>query len=156
MMYNEIFLCKPTVSPPFIIVGDFNAHHSLLSSNCLRPDVAGRSVEDLIINTSAVLLNDTDFYTYIDRRSGARGCLDLVFVSADIAPLFELKLLQDVGSDHFPLCAAASLPLLWMQDAKVPRWKIGSRSLTSFAGAVTPSKLICPTSVDELSRDVSQ
>jgi hypothetical protein len=151
MTYNEISFYVNQLTPTYIIVGDFNAHHNLLFSSCMHPDTTGRSIEELLINTSAILMNNIDFYTYIDSRSGAWGCLDLVLVSADIAPLFELKLLHYVGSDHFPLCALASLPLIFMQTAPVPCWKIENRSLSSFARTVPTSKLKCPASVEELS-----
>jgi hypothetical protein len=127
MTYNEISFYVNQLTPTYIIVGDFNAHHNLLSSSCMHPDKTGRSIEELLINTSTILMNDIDFYAFIDRRIGTRGCLDLFLFSADIAPHFEFKLLQDVGSDHFPFCASASLPLIFMQTAPVPRWKIENR-----------------------------
>lgn len=143
------------LQPPFLITGDFNAHSPLLSSACTRPNIVGRSLEAVLTNNAISLLNDLDFYTYIDRRSGRRSCLDLFLVSSCVSPYFRLRLLHDVGSDHYPVMATSTVVPLALDSVPVPRWRVTSSGLNSFASAVPPSDVVLPTAVQELSDDLT-
>ena len=109
--HAELLHYTDQLDPPFLLTGDFNAHSPLLSSACSRADAAGRSLEQLLLSTPLTLLNEIDFYTYIDRRTGRCSCLDLVLVSSDVSPCFHLERLRDVGSDHYPILASSSVHL---------------------------------------------
>ena len=139
---------------PYLVTGDFNAHSPLLSSSCQRPDVTGRSLETLLLSSPAVLLNAVDFYTYIDRRTGRPGCLDLFLVSPDVAPYFTLTRLLDVGSDHSPIMASSTLGLRDLLSQPVPRWKISTAVVGQLASRVVFSSLVHPVSLDSLESDI--
>lgn len=141
--------------PLFLIAGDFNAHSPLLSSACTRPNVLGRSVEAVLTNNAISLLNDLDFYTYIDRHSGQRSCLDLFLVSSCVSPYFHLRLLHDVGSDHYHIMATSTVVPLVLDSVPVPRCRVTSSGLNSFVSAVPPSDAVQPTAVQELSDDLT-
>lgn len=153
--YPELQHYVDQLHPPFLIAGDFNAHSSLLSSACPRPNATGRSLEMLLNNNAISLLNDLDFYTYIDRRSGRRSCLDLFLVSSCVSPYFTLRLLRDVGSDHYPILASSTVVPLTLDAAPVPRWKVTRAGLDSFASALSPSAVVQPAAVQELSDDLT-
>lgn len=140
---------------PFILTGDFNAHSPLLSSSCTRSDTTGRSLELLFLSTPTVLLNPVDFHTYIDRRSGRRGCLDLFLASPDIAPYFVLDRLHDVGSDHYPIRITSTLLVHTQLSQPVPRWKLSSAGLRDLSGHILPSSLVSPVSTSVAESDLS-
>ena len=143
------------LNPPYVLTGDFNAHSPLLSSNCRRSDLTGQSLEQLLLITSLTQPNEVDFHTYIDRRTGRGSCLDLFILSSDVAPYFHLNRLRDVGSDHYPISASSTIPLHVLSLLPVPRWKIISESLTNFSRVVASSTLLQPTSVEDLTVDVT-
>jgi hypothetical protein len=91
-----------------------------------------------IISEPIKLLNPIDFHTYIDRRTGNPGCLDLLLVSSDISPCFSISRLSDVGSDHFPLLATSQLSLMHLDSMPVPQWKIDTEGLKKFASQIGP------------------
>jgi len=137
------------LNPPCLLTGDFNAHSPLLSSTCNRPDFTGQSLEQLLLITPLTLINEVDFHTYIDRRTGRGSCLDLFILSSDISPYFHLNRLRDVGSDHYPISASSTIPLHVLTSLPVPRWKITSESLKNFSRGIASSTLLQPTSVEE-------
>ena len=87
----------------YMIVGDFNGHTPLLSSRDIRPNYTGKTIEDVLLQNNICLANKLDFFTYLDRRTGSKSCLDLVFTSPDIISGIELSRMKDIGSDHFPV-----------------------------------------------------
>ena len=151
---QELLFYVNQLSSPYLVTGDFNAHSPFLSSSCLRADASGHALETLLLTTPVVLLNSLDFYTYIDRRSGTRSCLDLFLVSPDVAPYFTLSRLRDVGSDHYPIMASSSLHLHTLATLPVPRWKLSPTVLERFSASVASPSLVLPTSVDSLEADV--
>ena len=153
---QELMFYVDQLSDPFLITGDFNAHSPLLSSSCMRSDATGRALENLLLTTPTVLLNTVDFHTYLDRRSGTRGCLDLFLASSDVAPYFNISRLRDVGSDHYPIFASSSLDLHTLISSPVPRWKITSAVMEQFSTQLASPSLILPASVDSLESDIRE
>ena len=151
---QELMFFVDQLSNPYLVTGDFNAHSPLLASSCMRADATGHALEDLLLSTPTVLLNSIDFYTYIDRRSGTRSCLDLFLVSPEIAPYFTLARLNDVGSDHYPVVASSSIALHTLTSLPVPRWKLNSDALDRFSAGVAASSLVLPVAVDSLESDI--
>ena len=89
----------------FILVGDFNAHHSLWGSdhNCTNDNI-------IAVNTDQecfFLLNDNSPTRYcFNRRNNSISFsnIDLSFVSDNLAFLSSWSILDDSwGSDHFPI-----------------------------------------------------
>lgn len=152
---QELLFYVEQLPSPLLLAGDFNAHTPMLSSSCVRSDVTGRSLEQLLLSVAITLLNPIDFVTYIDRRSGRGGCLDLLLVSSSMAPYFTLERLRDVGSDHYPVMASSSLGLCSLSSISVPRWKVPCEELKTLAGHIVPSQLILPASVDDVASDLS-
>lgn len=143
------------LNSPYVLAGDFNAHSPLLSSSCVRADITGRSLEALLISTPSSLLNPVDFVTYIDRRTGRGGSLDLFILSSEVLPYFSLTRLRDVGSDHYPIMAESTLPVHELSSIPVPRWKITTAGLGDLSRKLAPSSLVFPASVQDVGDDVT-
>jgi len=142
------------LSSPFMVAGDFNAHSPLLTSSCVRTDGTGKSLETLLLSAPVSLLNPVDFYTYIDRRTGKCGCLDLFLVSPEVLPYFTLERLRDVGSDHYPLMASSPMVVLHrLCSVAVPRWKLTSAGLDAYSATIAPSSLMSPAPVGDVAAD---
>ena len=152
---QELLFYVDQLSDPYILTGDFNAHSPVLSSRCMRADASGRSLEQFLLTSSAVLLNPIDFITYVDRRTGRGSCLDLVIASPEVAPYFVVERLQDVGSDHYPVRAVSALAMHTLESVPVPRWKVTHETLETLSAHVAPSLLTVPASVDDLEMDIS-
>ena len=84
---------------PFILMGDFNSHHTLWG--CIDTNDKGRIIEDFITKHDLVLLNDKSS-TYLRPATGSYSSLDLTICSPGIFPQFTWKVCDDLhGSDHF-------------------------------------------------------
>jgi hypothetical protein len=80
----------------YILIGDFNEHSPLWDSrNRINP--TGRNIERLLEIHNLVLLNDKDFSTYIDNRSGTTSCLDLCITTPSLGVLREMQRGTDIG-----------------------------------------------------------
>ena len=64
--------------PPFLLMGDFNAHNPLWGGNQL--DNKGKIVEDLISTKNLVILN-TNTPTYMHPATGTKTSIDLLSVT---------------------------------------------------------------------------
>ena len=85
-----------------IIAGDFNAH--LPEFGYERYNNMGREVEALNIENHIHLLqNEQSQPTCLHRRHGTTSQPDLTFVSADIHNKTNIKIMDDIGSDHLPI-----------------------------------------------------
>lgn len=86
---------------PLLMLGDFNAHHSLWG--CENIDVRGRVLERIIQDEQLGILN-TGTRTHFTMPSGSTSALDLSLVSPQLMPLFTWHVADDpLGSDHFPV-----------------------------------------------------
>lgn len=85
----------------FLIVGDFNCHHT--SWNSAKNDSRGRELVKICEENSLVILND-GYDTRLDPRTGKSSCLDLAIATANIADEISCSPMDDLcGSDHFPI-----------------------------------------------------
>ena len=88
------------LSGPRVIVGDFNAHHTMWEGqgNC---NTAGLNlVESLEDFLDLSLLTPVSLPTYFNAQTGSFSTLDLCFVSTDLVPLSQISLEPEMGSDH--------------------------------------------------------
>jgi len=143
----------------YILIGDFNGHSPLWDSrNRINP--TGRSIERLLEIHNLILLNDKDFPTYIDNRSGTASCLDLCIATHSLGVLGEMQRGTDIGSDHFPMeitfgfgCAKQSINSQqnWvMKQANWPKWT------TKFSQDREPlSEMLAPIDVDTLNQCIT-
>ena len=87
--------------PPFVLLGDFNAHNPLWGSNEL--DNYGSIVED-ILNTNDVILLNNNYMTYHNIRTNTFSAIDLSICSTNVALDFAWSVDSYLhGSDHYPI-----------------------------------------------------
>lgn len=88
---------------PFIVGGDFNAHHGMWESRC-SPNRGGNSIWSALMDSPDVaLLTPPDFNTRIDPPTGKPSTIDLTFSSSAISLSIGLKIGPTLGSDHLPI-----------------------------------------------------
>ena len=86
---------------PFILIGDFNGHHTLWGCNEIIK--RGQQLEDLILKNYLILFNDKS-HPYFHSANGTVTSIYLILCSPSIFLDFSWKVGPDpCGSDHFPI-----------------------------------------------------
>ena len=112
---------------PFILMGDFNGHHTLWG--CEDVNNRGQQLEDLILKNDLILLNDKS-HTYFHSASGTFTSIDLTLCSPSLFLDFSWKVGPDpCGSDHFPLLLENDGP---PSLERVQRWKLAKANWDQF------------------------
>lgn len=87
---------------PFIIGGDFNAHHSYWGSP--TTDHRGQYLEQILIDQNDLVLLNNGNPTFFSHSHKTFSHIDLSFISNNIAKDFNWNVLEDLHqSDHFPI-----------------------------------------------------
>lgn len=122
------------LQPPFLILGDFNAHST--TWGCSRTNDAGRRIEDLLLNNTYVLLN-TGASTHFNARNGTFSAIDLSICSPNLATRLTWNPLPDLHqSDHFPLLISSNIR---KNDVYLPkRWCTNRADWSSFIRHIKP------------------
>ena len=104
--------------PPFLLLGDFNAHNPLWGGNVL--DVYGTIVEN-ILNTNDVILYNDGSMTYHHIHTNTYSAIDLSICSSNIAMDFNWSVNNYLhGSDHYPIHLKYSENI---PTCSPPKWK---------------------------------
>ena len=130
--------------PPFILMGDFNAHNPLWGGNNI--DAYGGIVENILNSNDVVLFNDGSM-TYHNIYNNTFSAIDLSICTSNLAVEFNWTVNSDLhGSDHYPIhikfCenTPSSSPIKWkIQEADWTKYKQGAkmeREFESFASHV--------------------
>ena len=100
-----------------LLVGDFNAHHSIFGSG--STNARGRILENLITYEFTVL--NTGANTYVN-HSGEESPLDLAIASKSLATICNWEVIRDpLGSDHFPTLTKVGESAI-SEDNTEPKW----------------------------------
>ena len=97
------------LSGPRVILGDFNAHHTMWEDRNECNTAGLNLVESLEEFPDLSLLTPVSFPTYFHAQTGTFSTLDLCFVSTDLMPLSHLTLEPEIGSDHEPVLLSISV-----------------------------------------------
>ena len=112
---------------PFILMGDFNGHHTLWG--CEDVNNRGQQLEDLILKNDLILFNDKS-RTYFHSASGTFTSIDLTLCSPSLFLDFSWKVGHDpCGSDHFPILLENDGPPCL---ERVQRWKLAKANWDEF------------------------
>ena len=145
---------KPNIHPinphytRTIFAGDFNAHSPNwgYSSHNNR----GKLVEALCNETNLILMQDKETETtLLHRKTGATSRPDLTMISADIVDTCQIKVMDDIGSDHKPILISIYRP---------EKLKQKRRTLWNFKRADWSSyRVICLTKLEKIdnTKDIS-
>ena len=138
----------------YVIAGDFNAHSSILYSEMNRSiNSTGKSLEKLIQDHNVCLINPPNMYTYVDRRTGKKSCLDLCLTSSNIAMLTSIAPCVDVGSDHLVVRVQLDILLQRYRWLRPGRFRVSKDSLQKFGDHYVCVGLYLPTDLNTLVDD---
>jgi len=99
--YNQLFLALSKKFHKFVVMGDFNAHHSWWG--CSYDDSSGRVLSHVIDAHSLIILNDRSSPTLL-HPTAKHSIIDLVLTSESLAMHCNSKVgIDTLGSDHFPV-----------------------------------------------------
>lgn len=105
---NELSNILNMLPKPYIILGAFNAHHTLWNSQ-LNTGRGIKIEKMLLIPTTDLICINKKQNTHENLSNGKQSAIDLTFTSANIATKFESNVLEDLcGSDHFPIVVKCS------------------------------------------------
>lgn len=140
---------------PFILSGDFNAHHNHWGSK--KDDSRGKIIESIINDRNLIILNDGS-PTFIhsgnlNGNSTAPSCIDLTLCSAEIADKLNWMVVDDQhGSDHFPITIGTDQH---NKRNRIARWNIEKADWYKYEEEI--EKLILPTTdytIEELTEAI--
>ena len=101
-----------------ILVGDFNAHHSVFGSTTVNP--RGRLLNQMIDQYNFAVLS-TGACTYTS-HNGSESPIDLALSSRNLGTVSNWTVLRDqLGSDHFPTITTLD-ELAVSEETSIPRW----------------------------------
>jgi len=132
VIYDELFALQDSLPQNKVILGDFNAHHTLWGS--LRVDGRGEQVVKLVNDSDLILLNDGS-PTRVDDNTGNLSYIDLSLVSSTVAAKCLWHTIDDsLGSDHFPIfikysCDTTRTPSAPKFNVKRADWVAFTRSV---------------------------
>jgi ribonuclease HI/exonuclease III len=140
----------------YILMGDLNAHTPILDNKYQNySNITGQSLDDVLLETNATLINPLNFVTYVDYRTGRPSCLDICLTSPDIAPQATLTRLGDVGSDHAPILVTIRLlPIRCIRSAP-RRWKIEGTKWDKWREDIPNSEVVKPANTGDINDDIT-
>ena len=138
----------------YLIIGDLNAHTALLNSETRRSNQTGKTLENLLLQNTLCLINQSDIFTYIDRKTGKQSCLDVCLSSSNIAPLTDIEPFGEIGSDHLIMKVTIELNPVNYEWLKTPKYKITKQNLEKFKNSYIPPKQLRPGATNELAEDL--
>ena len=115
-----------------IIVGDFNARHTLWDSNFRGKNKNGDNLVNFLNNSDYVALN-TGQGTRLNIENGTMSAIDLTLATTNISPKCEWEVHEDtLGSDHFPTVTKIGIKTEYVSQDPPPRWKLNKADWEKF------------------------
>ena len=139
-----------------MILGDFNAHTTILSTQSTGSNQTGKALEQLVLRYNISITNPIDFYTHLDISTGKQSCLDLILVSSNLTEKTNLLKYKDVGSDHIPVGVMLGYPPQTNEIKIRKKWKITQENLKIFSSNIAQSGVTVPTDIDTLNNDFTK
>ena len=137
----------------FILVGDFNGHHTLWDPNLRLGKInsCGRSLANFMLGQPDLALITTPglkTYTHTTHTGSNSSTLDLAFCTNNLINVSETKLLGDSGSDHTPVLINISIKPDKIIRNRRPKWKLNREKVPLWKDKVLPQRA-APTSLEE-------
>ena len=116
--------------PRTIIAGDLNAHSPSWGYSNL--DGKGKQVEALCNGSNMILMQNADSeVTFLHRRTGTTSRPDLTMISADLVENSQVKVMEEIGSDHKPILVTVTYPTK-KKTCRKPRWNFRKAKWTQY------------------------
>lgn len=107
------------LSPPFLLLGDFNGRHTLWDEGATNP--RGVLIASFIEDEGLEVLNNGDI-THFHSQTGTFTSIDLSLCTSNCLLDFSWRVLPDLyGSDHFPILIES---LDSEPRSRLPRWRL--------------------------------
>ena len=127
MPCREITELIDQLTPPYLLVGDFNAHNPLWGEH--RNNTRGNKLAEIILNKNLVVLNKKA-PTYHRLYDNTSSIIDLTLTTPTQAPNYNWTRLEDLhGSDHYPIVIRETTNNRTLNKKK---WKIDQANWTLY------------------------
>ena len=148
---NHLDMLIRQLGRKFVIIGDFNGHHSLWDPTVRTTNPCGRELSEYIIEHPNIALATTPgLKTHMSATPPHNtSTLDLTFCSNNLIQVTETRLLECYGSDHLPVLTKIRLAPDIIIREKRPKWKIVHEKITQWQSNLTPT-LTTSDSINEL------
>lgn len=103
----DLYLLFSSIPPPIVLLGDFNAHHTLWGHHSC--DAFGLSLLEGFDDSNLCILNDGSPTRRVYPSQNPKSAVDLSLCSPSLSPYVTWKILPlTYGSDHFPIVVSLS------------------------------------------------
>ena len=122
------------LSPPSMLIGDFNAKHTYWQPNLLDTSVnmSGKALFNFIQSSPYALLTPPGLETRIDPVTGRTSTLDLALGTGNFACPEKIYACQSIGSDHFPIIIDYTRTMEINYQTKRPQWNFSKNTENNF------------------------
>ncbi|GFW23121.1 putative RNA-directed DNA polymerase from transposon X-element [Trichonephila clavipes] len=147
LIHTELQELIDQLPSPFILLGDFNAHHLLWG--CQDVNSRGKIVEKLLTELDLALLNDGS-NTYFHSPTQSFSAIDLSICTPSLLLDLTWSVLGNpLGSDHFPVVISYATPIACATLLQ-PRWKFDQADWETFRTQADITKdMVSSDSIDE-------
>lgn len=154
--YAELCNLFNQLSCHAVVMGDFNAHSPIWDQRG-RNNTTGRAIEEILTDSSFLLLNRPDMPTYLDHRYNTASCLDLCIVSHAFSSLVTLERGPDVGSDHFPIECTISYVIQKSNESTNKRWRYSCADWKRYKSCLEDSmKVVVPLDASSHNAEITK
>ena len=131
-----------------LILGDFNAKHSVWGSTKTNP--SGSRLLDWINDKDLIILNSNQ-HTFQSHSSGVTDAIDISIASPDLASkMSQWTVIDDsLGSDHSPVITTMELQGKSREGSQNPKWNLQKADRELFKAYVDVSSLEAQQQVDD-------
>ena len=148
---DELEYYLKQVGNKFIMTGDLNAHSLILDDTCVR-NGAGRALESILSRQNVCLVNPRNYYTYIDRRTGKKSCLDVCLVSPNLIIETTMMRGEECGSDHVPIAINVTLEPVKQLLGTLPKWIYDDANWSEWQKVIEVPEYAMPNDVETLNK----
>lgn len=119
-----------TVKKPFLIGGDFNAHH--MAWGCQESNIYGINLLEAMEINNIIYLNNGNF-TRLSPYGGLNSAIDLTLTSPCLQHMLNWSILDDTyGSDHLPIIINCDITPRFTPNTIHKKWNIRKANWDEF------------------------
>ncbi|GBO28456.1 RNA-directed DNA polymerase from mobile element jockey [Araneus ventricosus] len=116
-----------------VILGDLNAKYT--TWGCATTNARGQELEDLANDKGFLFLNDGT-HTYRSLSYNTTHVLDLTLISPDIFLYSSWRVLDHIGSDHYPILTEINFKIRTLRTTNLS-WNFGKANWNNFESILT-------------------
>lgn len=137
---NEWEAFLRAIPKPYILAGDFNAHHTCWGCDII--DTSGTNLLEAVNNQNIVYLNNGNPTIVPTLNTVHKSAVDLTFCTSGLAGQLVWSLLDDPsGSDHLPILIHGQVSLEQTAVTQIRKWRIGKADWSRYSAEVTTTEI---------------